>query len=321
MRLRRSATVAVTPPSPPSGASGADAFTDVNAAPGRTERHSNYADGARGADGEQPDGLIERVMFQPRGPKAALLDIGGTLLDSNDAQAGAWLDTFHEAGYSQLRFEYVRSMIGMGTDRILWHCAGISGESSLGRALASRQSATFCTRYLPALRPFVGARTLLRLMRAQGMTLVAISTASDEEFVRTAHAAGVQDLFDSAVTAADALRSIPEPDLVAAAVGLAGVPRNAVVTLADTPYDVQACRRARVPVVALRCGGWLDHSLMGAVAVFDDIADLLVHYESSPFALSDPAPRRLSFSLGTGAASARRAPGSGSPLAARGASD
>lgn len=308
--------VFATPTSPePEPRTGTDAVRD------RASRPSRGADTADVTDGEQLDGVIEHVMFQPRGPKAALIDIGGTLLDSNDAQAGAWLDTLHDAGYNQLRFEYVRSMIGMGTDRILWHCAAISGETSLGRALASRQSATFCTRYLPALRPFVGARTLLRVMHAQGMKLVAISTASDEEFVRMAHAAGVQDLFDSAVTAADALRSIPEPDLVESAVGLTGFRRNAVVMLADTPYDVQACRRARVPIVALRCGGWLDHSLLGAVAVFDDIADLLVNYEGSPFAVADRTPRRLSFSLGSATVHAHHALVSGSRVARRNASD
>jgi phosphoglycolate phosphatase-like HAD superfamily hydrolase len=56
--------------------------------------------------------------------------------------------------------------------------------------------------------------------------------------------------------------------------------------LGDTPYDVEAATRARVPAVALRCGGWWpDDALRGAAAIYDDPADLLAHFDTSPLAV------------------------------------
>ncbi len=82
----------------------------------------------------------------------------------------------------------------------------------------------------------------------------------------------------------DADASKPAPDIVLAALRSAGVGPEDAVMLGDTPYDVEACGRAGVRIVALRCGGWDDRALEGAVAVFDDPADLLRCYGSSPFA-------------------------------------
>ena len=58
------------------------------------------------------------------------------------------------------------------------------------------------------------------------------------------------------------------------------------VLLGDTPYDIEAAKRAGVAVVAVRCGGWGDADLAGAVAIYDDPRDLLARYEDSPFGRS-----------------------------------
>ncbi|MBD0320227.1 MAG: HAD family hydrolase, partial [Gemmatimonadetes bacterium] len=78
--------------------------------------------------------------------------------------------------------------------------------------------------------------------------------------------------------------SKPEPDVVEAALEKAGCRPHEAVMLGDTPYDVEASRRAGVPCVALRCGGWGDDDLRDAVAIYDDPADLLANYDRSPYA-------------------------------------
>jgi phosphoglycolate phosphatase-like HAD superfamily hydrolase len=56
--------------------------------------------------------------------------------------------------------------------------------------------------------------------------------------------------------------------------------------IGDTPYDVEAARRARVPAIALRCGGWWkDDDLRDALAIYDDPEDLRVNFATSPLSV------------------------------------
>jgi phosphoglycolate phosphatase-like HAD superfamily hydrolase len=79
--------------------------------------------------------------------------------------------------------------------------------------------------------------------------------------------------------------SKPDPDIVQAALRLSGSQAAHSAMIGDTPYDVEAAARARVPAVALRCGGWWDDSALArATAIYDDPADLLAHFDASPLA-------------------------------------
>jgi phosphoglycolate phosphatase-like HAD superfamily hydrolase len=82
----------------------------------------------------------------------------------------------------------------------------------------------------------------------------------------------------------------PDPDIVAAALTETGRAKHEAIMIGDTPYDVEAALRAGINIIALRSGGWPDRDLKGALAVYDDPADLLNHYELSPF--RRPAPAR-----------------------------
>jgi phosphoglycolate phosphatase-like HAD superfamily hydrolase len=53
--------------------------------------------------------------------------------------------------------------------------------------------------------------------------------------------------------------------------------------LGDTPYDIKAAQSAGVATVALRSGGWKDEELVGATAIYDDPANLLENFATSPF--------------------------------------
>ncbi|HEU4405802.1 MAG TPA: HAD family hydrolase [Polyangiaceae bacterium] len=215
--------------------------------------------------------------------KAALLDVDGTLLDSNDAHARSWVEVFAEFGH-RATFEQVRELIGKGGDKLLPEVTGFAKESPEGEAMSERRSALFKEKYLPALGPFPGARALLEKMRSAGLDLVVATSASPDEVDGLLRAAGVRDLIDEKASAGDAARSKPDPDIVRAALAKAGCGPEEAVMLGDTPYDVEAASRAGVVVVALRCGGWGDGALRGAAAVYDGPADLLAKYEDSPFA-------------------------------------
>jgi HAD superfamily hydrolase (TIGR01509 family) len=214
--------------------------------------------------------------------KAVILDVDGTLIDSNDAHARAWVDACAELG-RQVELEHARRLIGMGGDKVLPRLTGLTEEDEQGRRLAERRGAIFRERYLAGLRPFPGARALLERFRAEGLTLAVATSASKRDLQPLLERAGVADLIDERTDADDAEESKPDPDIVQSALHRAGASPEEAIMLGDTPYDVEASARAGVRCVAVRCGGWDDAALRGAVAVYQDPAELLARYQTSPF--------------------------------------
>jgi HAD superfamily hydrolase (TIGR01509 family) len=215
--------------------------------------------------------------------KGIILDIDGTLIDSNDAHARSWVETLEEFGI-EADVDDARRMIGMGGDKLLPELAGVEVDSELGKRIVERRTELFKERYLPELRPFPKTRELVEHMRDRGLKVSVATSAKREELDPFLEVAGVRDLIESATSSSDAEESKPDPDIVEAALGRLDLPASAVVMLGDTPYDVEAATRAGVAIVAVRCGGWGDEDLAGAVAVYDDPADLLAHFDESPLA-------------------------------------
>ena len=221
----------------------------------------------------------------PRAPGRALrtilLDIDGTLIDSNDAHARAWVDSLAAHGYV-ITFERVRPLIGKGGDKILPELVGLDPDSGEAERIGETRSEIFLERELPTLRATPGARALLERMLADGYELVVATSAKTDEVRALLEQAGVSDLIQLASSADDADRSKPDPDIVQAALRLSGSQASHSAMIGDTPYDLEAAARARVPAIALRCGGWWDDSAFEqAVGVDDDPADLVERYSES----------------------------------------
>src|SRR5580700_3597512 len=98
--------------------------------------------------------------------KGVLLDVDGTLVDSNDAHAEAWVRALTENGVN-VSFEKVRPLIGKGGDKLLPEVAGIEADSPKGKAISQRRGEIFQRDFLPSLRPFPGAKDLLARMKQQ----------------------------------------------------------------------------------------------------------------------------------------------------------
>ncbi len=210
-----------------------------------------------------------------------LLDIDGTLIDSNDAHARAWVGSLAEHGYV-VPFEEVRPLIGMGGDKILPMLVGLSDESDEADRISESRTELF-RRELPSLRPTRGARDLLVLLRDEGFELVVATSAQSSEVKAILQQAGVADLIDAAASSGDAESSKPDPDIVRAALSKAHRFAAHSVLIGDTPYDIEAALRARVSTIALRCGGgWTDAQLGNAIAIYDDPADLCARFATSP---------------------------------------
>jgi HAD superfamily hydrolase (TIGR01509 family) len=213
-----------------------------------------------------------------------IFDVDGTLVDSNDAHASAWLDALKEFGFSDVEYDRVRKMIGMGGDKILPILTGMAEDDERGAKLLERRKAIFLRNYLPDLQAFPSARELVQHIKQLGMMAVVASSANEKELKPLLKIAGVEDLMDRTTSSDDAEDSKPDPDIVHAAVAQTHLAPAQLIMIGDTPYDVEAARRAGVPIVAVRCGGWDDRDLEGAVAVFDDPADILQNFSMSPLA-------------------------------------
>jgi HAD superfamily hydrolase (TIGR01509 family) len=177
----------------------------------------------------------------------------------------------------------------MGGDKLLPEVTAQSIDSPEGKAIADRRRAIFQRDYLPHLKPTRGAQALLEWLRDDRQKLLVASSAEDDELRQLLDVAGASKLIESATSSDDAERSKPDPDIVAAALERAGVPAAEVIMVGDTPYDVEAALRAGIEIIGLRSGGWSDQDLAGAVAVYADPADLLEHYDLSPFKRPLPA--------------------------------
>lgn len=215
---------------------------------------------------------------------AALLDIDGTLLDSNDAQARAWVDALAAQGRPQ-PYDRVRPMIGKGGDKVLQELLGLAEDDPLAVAISDERRKRFQSRYLASLRPTRGARRLVERLQERGWKTVVATSAGEDELPALLQQADVDDLIAVATSSDDAESSKPDPDIVHAAIAKSGAHPSHALMIGDTPYDIAAARKAGVGTIALRCGGgWSDSDFEGALAIYDDPADLLARWPDSPLA-------------------------------------
>lgn len=215
---------------------------------------------------------------------AVLLDIDGTLIYSNDQHARAFVLAAEELGMKVPTFEKVRGLIGMGGDKLIPKAFGFEAESEEGRKLDERKGQIFRQRLSGELRPTPGARELVERLRSDGLRLIVATSANEEDLQLLLGKVGVSDLIDDCTSSDDVEESKPDPDLVHEALRVAGVGAANAIMIGDTPYDVEACNRAGVGIVAVRTGGWEDSDLAGALRIYDSPADILQNFSSSPFA-------------------------------------
>ncbi len=215
--------------------------------------------------------------------RGVLLDVDGTLINSNDQHAEAWADAFREFGYD-IPAEVVRPLVGMGGDKLLPRLTGLDHESEGAQRLTARRSEIFATTYLPTIRAFPCAHELLARFKAGGLQLIIATSAKQDELNDLLRQAGLDELVEKKTSSSDADHSKPDPDIIEAALKKGHLAPGDALMLGDTPYDVEAAARAELRTVALRSGGWPDRALSAAIAIYDDVEHLLEEFDRSPFA-------------------------------------
>ena len=218
--------------------------------------------------------------------KAVLLDIDGTLVDSNAVHAQTWSAACALFGYDKPP-SFFEPLIGLGGDRVLALIdAVLTDDGDPGKAIASKRGEIFRAEYLSTLQPTPGAKALIEHLQRLGLQRVVASSTNAGDLDSLLDVVGIRHLIDERTTADDAAEAKPAPNIIAAALRFAKVTSAEAIMIGDTPYDIAAAGGAGVSTIAFRCGGWADADLGGAVAIYDDPADLLRNFDRSPIAVA-----------------------------------
>jgi len=213
---------------------------------------------------------------------AVLLDVDGTLVDSNDMHARAWEAAF-AARDLQIPYTRIRMLIGMGGDRLVEQLTGFAPGSRDNKRLTAAHDETLKKR-IHEVTPLVGARRLVLQLIASGYRFAIASSSKAADLEPLLRIADVADLCEVRTNADDVASAKPAPDVVAAAVDKLAVDRSRAVLIGDTPYDIESARDAGVATIAVTSGGFSREALAGAIAIFEGPADLVARWASSPLA-------------------------------------
>ena len=215
-------------------------------------------------------------------PTTFLLDVDGTLIESNMQHAEAWFEAFQDSDLN-IDFEEIRQSIGKGGDQILPELANLDPHSSRAKEIERRRGEIFRTKHLPHLHANDKSVELLKVLIQKGYQLV-IATSSDSRGLQAMlRQTGLDGIVHEATTASDSKASKPEPDIVLAALRKAQCLAARAVMIGDTPYDMIAATKAGVSSIGFACGGWTKTELeaAGASVVFEGPADFLNRAETS----------------------------------------
>jgi HAD superfamily hydrolase (TIGR01549 family) len=211
---------------------------------------------------------------------AAILDIDGTLVDSNYQHAIAWYRALRQHGHV-LPIWRIHRHIGMGGDQLVGALCGDEVEEREGDDIRDAEKALYMA-LIDEVQPLAGAHELIEDLKRVGRTIVLASSAKPDEVEHYLDLLDARGLADAWTTSGDVENTKPEPDLVHAALEHAGT--DSAVMVGDSTWDCEAARRAGVQTVAVLTGGFSDQELReaGAVAVYHSIEELRRSLSDTP---------------------------------------
>jgi HAD superfamily hydrolase (TIGR01549 family) len=211
---------------------------------------------------------------------AAILDIDGTLVDSNYQHAIAWYRALRQHGHV-LPIWRIHRHIGMGGDQLVASLCGDEVEAQQGDDLRDAEKALYMA-LIDEVEPLAGARELIVDLQRMGRRIVLASSAKPDEVEHYLDLLDARGLADAWTTAGDVESTKPEPDLVHAALDRAQT--DSAVMVGDSTWDCEAAQRAGVQTIAVLTGGFSEQELReaGAVAVFHSIEELRRRLSQTP---------------------------------------
>ena len=213
---------------------------------------------------------------------AVLLDIDGTLVDSNGAHAAAWSDALAAHGRHHSP-KQIRPLIGKVATSCFGNWPRWTTNPARARGLPKPESRSSGTVTCRPSSPRPARAAFVEWLLESALTVVVATSAKEGEVKALLTICGGQALVKDATTSDDAQRSKPDPDILVAALEKSGSSPDRAIMIGDTPYDIEAAHRAGLATIAFRCGGWDDAALQGSIAIYDDPRQLLDRLGQSPF--------------------------------------
>jgi HAD superfamily hydrolase (TIGR01549 family) len=203
---------------------------------------------------------------------AAILDIDGTLVDSNYFHAVAWYRAMRAHDHT-LPMWRIHRAIGMGSDQLIGALLGDEVEEREGDAIRDVEKERYFE-LIDEVRPLAGARELVEDLKRSDHRVVLASSAKPDEVDHYLDLLDARELADAWTTSGDVENTKPEPDLVNSALEKVG--GGPAVMVGDSVYDCEAARNAGVETIAVLTGGFSDSELLksGARIVFASIVEL-----------------------------------------------
>jgi HAD superfamily hydrolase (TIGR01549 family) len=213
-------------------------------------------------------------------PPAAILDIDGTLVDTNYHHAVAWFRAFRQNGHVVPLWRIHRHM-GMGGDKLIASLLSEEVEEREGDDIRSAEKALYLT-FIEEVEPLRGARELMQDLRDLGRQVVLASSAKADEVDRYLDLLDARSLASGWTTAADVEQTKPDPDLILAA--LEKLDGAQGIMIGDSTWDCEAAGRAGIESIAVLTGGFSSEELRdaGASAVFGSIDELRLRLGETP---------------------------------------
>ncbi len=217
-------------------------------------------------------------------PPAAILDVDGTLVDTNYHHAIAWYRAFRQNGVV-LPIWRIHRHIGMGGDQLVEALGGERLENEKGDDIRDAESVLY-RELMSEVETLDDARELIEDLKERGHAIVLASSAKDHEVDHYLDLLDARELADDWTTSDDVEATKPEPDLVVAAVEKAG--GGEAVMVGDSTWDCEAAKRAGLETIAVLTGGFSETELRdaGALAVYSSIGDLRESLDETPLAAS-----------------------------------
>ncbi|WP_036484739.1 HAD family hydrolase [Myxosarcina sp. GI1] len=217
--------------------------------------------------------------------KAVIFDLDGTLVNSVDYHAQAWVEAFKKHGYD-FSFEKLRQQIGKGSEFIIGELLSESEYEKYYDDISNYRKQYYQENLLEKVQPFPKVRELFEKIEQDGKEIVLASSARKETIEHYKQLLNIEDLIKHATSTDDVEKSKPEPDIFNAALDkLTGMDKEEVIVVGDSPYDAIAASKIPLYTIGVLCGGFDEKELReaGCSEIFKDPADMLANYSKLPF--------------------------------------
>lgn len=224
--------------------------------------------------------------------EAVIFDIDGTLVDTVDFHAQSWDRTFQHFGH-QIPYEQIRRQIGKGSDKLMPVFFSLEQLNetdrgpgpTFGERMRDYRRELYKREYHSRVKAFPQVRELFLRIKADGKRIALASSATKDDLATYKKIMNVEALIDAATTTTEVESSKPEPDVFLVTLDkLGNIAPNHVIVVGDTPYDAEAAGKANLRMIGVLSGAFSEEDLRkaGCIAIYQNIAALLAHYDESP---------------------------------------